>query len=147
MKVPENFKTRIGGNFYAGTPNLVVYSDATILRVERDNGGDLHVRLAIYDSSGRRTALVEDTHLTDGNAGDFTVTETEHTYSVREKATGRVVCKLQRCAATRSMDLDAFVLTHGPDGFFIHANPMQTNMGTKATGELYEDLPAALVME
>ena len=59
MKVPENFKTRIGGNFYAETPNLVVYSDATILRVERDDGGDLHVRLAIYDSSGRRTALVE----------------------------------------------------------------------------------------
>ena len=41
MKVPENFKTRIGGNFYAETPNLVVYSDATILRVDRDDGGDL----------------------------------------------------------------------------------------------------------
>ena len=98
MKVPENFKTRFGGNFCAETPNLVVYSDATILRVDRDDGGDLHIRLAIYDSSGRRTALVEDTRLTDGNAEDFAVNETEHTYSVREKATGRVA--IQACSAS-----------------------------------------------
>lgn len=147
MKVPENFKTRIGGNFYVDTPNLVVYSDSTILRVERDDSGDLHVMLAIYDSSGRRTALVEDTSVVDGSAGDFTVTQTEHSYNVREKASGRVICKLQRCAATRSMDLDAFILTHAPDGFFIHANPMQTNMGTKSTGDLYVGLPAALAMK
>jgi hypothetical protein len=147
MKVPEHFKTRTGGNFCEDTPNLVVYSDATILRVERDDGGDFSVKLVIYDSSGRRTALLEDTAFVDGNADDFNVTETEHTFSVREKATGRVICKLQRCSATRSMDLDAFILTHAPDGFFIHANPVQTNMNTKSTGELYVGLPAALVMK
>lgn len=148
MKVPKNFKTRIGGNFYVNTPNLVVCSGTAILRVERaEPSGELHVKLAIFDSSGRQRALVKDTKLTKGRRKDYSIQSTDSNYSVRENATGRVICKLQRCAATRSMDLDAFILAHTPDGFFIHANPVQTNIGTKATGKTYQDLDAALVMK
>lgn len=148
MQVPKNFKTRIGGNFYVNTPNLVVCSGTTILRVERaEPGGELHVRLVIFDSTGRQSASVKDTKLIKGNRKDYSIHSTDNNYSVRENATGRVICKLQRCAATRSMDIDAFIMTHSPDGFFIHANPMQTNMGTKATGKTYQDLDAALVMK
>lgn len=44
MKVPKNFKTRIAGNFYENTPNLVVCSGTTILRVQRsEDNGDLEV--------------------------------------------------------------------------------------------------------
>lgn len=145
MKVPKNFKTRIGGNFYVNTPNLVVCSGTTILRVERkDDDGELHVQLIIFDSSGAQKAVVKDTTLIKGKSDDYSIRTTDNNYSVLENATGRVICKLQRCAATRSMDLDAFVLTHTPEGFFIHANPVQTNVGTKATGETYADLNAAL---
>lgn len=148
MKVPKHFKTRIGGNFYVNTPNLVVCSGTTILRVERsEEDGELRVRLVVFDSSGRQKALVEDAALIEGRGEDYSIQSTDHNYSVRENGTGRVICKLQRCAATRSMDLDAFVLTHTPDGFFIHANPVQTNIGIKTAGETFMDLDAALEMK
>ena len=148
MKVPKNFKTRIGGNFYVNTPNLVVCSGTTILRVEREEkDGELHVHLVIFDSGGKQKAVVGDAALIEGRSDEYSIRTTDSNYSVRENATGRVICKLQRCAATRSMDLDAFVLTHAPDGFFIHANPVQTNIRTKTTGETYADLDAALEMK
>ena len=148
MHVPKNFKTRIGGNFYVNTLNLVVCSGTTILQVERtESDGELHVRLVIFDSSGRERARVKDTKLTKGSRKDYSIQSTDDNYSVRENATGRVICKLQRCAATGSMDIDAYLLSHTPDGFFIHANPVQTNIGTKATGKTYESLDAALVLK
>lgn len=148
MKVPKNFKTRIGGNFYQNTPNLVVCCGTTLLRLEREEGnGDLLVQLVIFDSSGRRKAVVEGTRLTEGAAQEYSIQMTDSSYKVREIATGRVICELQRCAATRTRDLDAFLLLHAPNGFFVHANPMQTNLGTNATGETFQNLDAALVMK
>ena len=148
MQVPKDFKTRIGGNYYVNTPTLVVCSEKTLLRVEREEPeGELCVRLAIYDSRGRQRARVKGETLTKGRKKDYSIQSTDNNFSVHENATGRVICKLQRCAANRSMDLDAYLLNHSPDGFTIHANPVQTNIGTKATGETYENLDAALVMK
>lgn len=147
MKVPENFRTRIAGNIYENTPDLVVCNDETILRVERAaDSGRLKVRLAIYDSNGRRKATIEDDKVTKGRKKDFSVAMTDSNFSVHDNSTGRTVCSLQRCAAARRMDIDAFLMTHSPDGFFIHASPVQTNLRTKASGEIYRDLDQALVM-
>jgi len=147
MKVPKNFKTRIAGNFYSNTPDLVVCDDTTILRVERaQKTGRLKVKLRIFGANGRRRATVEDTEITRGRRKDFSVRMTDNNYSVKENSTGRVVCKLQKCGAARPMDIDAFVTTYAPDGFLIHASPVQTNLGTKSTGELYRDRDCALSM-
>lgn len=147
MKVPKDFKARIAGNFYQNTPNLVVCFDEPILRVERDAvTGELLVDLAIFDSSGNEMARVEGAAITRGNKEDYTVKMTDQNFTVREIGTGRTVCRLQRCASTRNMDVDVYVLTHAPDGFFIHANPLQSNIGNKATGDTFSNLEGALVM-
>lgn len=147
MKVPENFRTRIAGNIYENTPDLVVCNDKTILRVERAaDTGRLKVRLAIFDSKGRRKATIEDDKVTKGREQDYSVSMTDSNFSVHDSATGRTICNLQRCAPARRMDVDAFVMTHSPDGFLIHASPVQTNLGTKAKGEVYRNLDRALVM-
>jgi hypothetical protein len=146
MQVPENFRTRIAGNIYENTPDLVVCNDTTILRVERADSGSLKVRLAVFDSNGRRKATIEDDKVTQGRQQDYSVAMTDSNFSVHENATGRTVCNLQRCAPARRMDIDAFVMTHSPDGFLIHASPLQTNLGTKARGEVYRDLDHALLL-
>ena len=148
MRLPENFKIRIAGNFYRDTPNLVVCSDTPILRAERDSKtGELSVDFMVYDSSGRQKAQVRDSKLVKGSAEEYRVHQTDSSFEVRETATDRTICKLQRCRASRYMDLDASVLTHAPDGFFIHASPVQTNLDNTAKGENFRGLDAALVFE
>lgn len=148
MKVPKNFKTRIAGNFYENTPDLIVCRDETLLRIDRDDStGELDVEMLVFDSSGRRQALINGRNVTHGNSGDFRIHSTDQSYVVRERATGRTICEIRRCVSSRGMGVDVFVLTHSPDGFFIHANPVQSNIGAKkATGETYRDLDAALVV-
>lgn len=147
MEVPENFKTQIAGNFYVNTPNLIMCGEEPILRVDRDDStGRLQVWMTIYDSAGRRTATIEDTEVVDGSREDFKIVSTDKSYLVREKSTGRALCEIRRSAAARQTDIDVFVLTHSPDGFFIHANPKQSNVKVKSDGKTHRDLDAALVM-
>lgn len=147
MEVPENFKTQIAGNFYVNTPNLIVCGEEPILRVGRDNAtGRLQVQMTVYDSAGRRTAKIEDTTVVDGPRDDFKIVSTDKSYLVREKSTGRALCEIRRSAAARQTDIDVFVLTHSPEGFFIHANPKQSNVKVKSDGQTHRDLDAALVM-
>lgn len=147
MKVPENFTTRLGGNLYRNTPNLIVCKDEPILRVEREpKTGEVQVDLAIFDAKGREKALIEANSIARGDEDEFDVLMTEQSFTVREVETERTICSLQRCSDNKSMDVDVFVLMHAPDGFFIHANPAQSNLSKKPEGTTYSDLPAALVM-
>jgi hypothetical protein len=147
MIVPENFKTQIAGNFYINTPNLITCGGEPILRVDRDDSsGELQVSLAVYDSSGRQAVRIEGTKIVEGSGNDFRIVMTDRNYLVRDKSTGRSICEIRRSNATRKADIDVFVLTHAPDGFFIHANPKQSNTRTKSDGGVYSDLDAALVL-
>lgn len=147
MKLPENFKTHIAGNFYVNTPRLIVCGDETILRVDReDSSGDLKVRMKVYDSEGHCAAKIEDTRVVEGACEDFRVVMTDRNYVVRERQTGRSLCEIRRSAAARQTDIDVFVLTHSPKGFFIHANPKQSNTGVEADGNTHSDLDAALIV-
>ena len=148
MKVPKDFKTRIAGNFYQDTRNLIVCFDRPILQLERQpRTGELRVTLVIFDSRGREQALIEGSEIVEGNEDEYAVRMTDHNFTVRETGTGRTICRLQRCAASRNMDVDVFVLTHAPDGFFIHANPLQSNIGKKASGDTFSSVDAALVLK
>jgi hypothetical protein len=145
MKLPENFKAQIAGNFYVNTPNLITCGDESILRVDRETStGRLQVWMTVYDSSGRCAARIEDTSIVEGKSSDYTVLMTDKSYLVREKSTGRSLCEIRRSAAGRQTDIDVFVLTHGPDGFFIHANPKQSNTKVAASGKVHRDLDTAL---
>lgn len=145
MEVPENFKTQIAGNFYVNTPNLIVCGDEPILRVCRDDDtGRLSVWMTVYDSAGRQIAKIEGTKVVGGSEKDIRIVMTDKNYLVREKSTGRALCEIRRSAAARQTDIDVFVLTHSPDGFFIHANPKQSNVRVKSDGKTHHDLDAAL---
>lgn len=145
MKVPENFKTQIAGNYYRNTPSLIVCGGETILRVDRDeSNGRLKVRLKVFDSVGRLAALIENTDVVEGERAAYRIVMTDQNYLVRERGTGRSLCEIRRSAAARQTDIDVFVLTHSPDGYFIHANPKQSNTGVKAEGKTHCDLDAAI---
>lgn len=147
MKVPKGFKTRIAGNVFQDTPNLVVCLETPLLILERDPyTGRLLIDLTIFDAKGAEQARVQGTRLTSGKTGNFSVLETENLVSVRDEKAERVICELQRRDSTRGADLDAYLLTHAPDGFLIHASPAQSNIGGKVSGKTFKDAEAALVL-
>jgi hypothetical protein len=147
MKVPEHFTARIAGNLYRDTSQLVVCQGTPLLTVKRsDKTGELLVELEIFDSDGRQRARVKGTKVTGKRSGDIAVSLTEQTYAVYDKVNERMICELQRRSAARDMDIDVFLLAHGPDGFFVHVSPVQTNLRTKGTGKVYEDQESALVL-
>jgi len=148
MNVPEKFKTRIGGNIFQDTPNLVVCAETLLLTLERDaSSGRLLIDLTIFDSKGTERARVERTRLASGKKSDFSVLETDNVVRVRDDKAERVICELQRRDSTKGADVDAYVLTYAPDGFLIHASPEQSNIGGSASGRTYRNADAALVMK
>jgi hypothetical protein len=148
MQVPEGFRTRIGGNIFRDTPSLVVYLGTPLLTIEREAvSGRLLVDLAIFDSQGIEQARIEKTSFTQGNTTEFSISETDNLVKVQDHKAERVICELQRRDSTKGADLDVYVLTHAPDGFLIHASPVQSNIGGKASGKTFRNADAALVLE
>ena len=55
--VPDQFKVRIGGNLYQNVPNLVVYKEENLFRLERSvSDGILGVDFDIYNGQGKKVA-------------------------------------------------------------------------------------------
>ncbi|MEX2495517.1 MAG: hypothetical protein WD448_05470 [Woeseia sp.] len=130
MKVREHFIVRLGGNDYLDTPNLIVCSGEPILKLTRDEVSDeLKVEAEIFDATGNRTAVVRGTELVDGDPGTIEIRSTESSYVIRDKTADRTVCEIRRRAGKQKEDLDVSVLMRTPDGFLIHANPLQSNVG------------------
>ena len=147
MKVPEGFKTRIAGNVFQDTPNVVVCLGEPLLTLERDaSTGRLLVGFTVFDATGTERARVEGTKLTGAKKSDYSVLETDNLVRVRDNTAERVICELQRRDSTKGADVDAYVLTHAPDGFLIHASPVQSNISGKVSGETFKDAEAALVL-
>lgn len=130
MKVQEHFIVRLGGNDYLDTPNLIVCKGHPILTLTRDEKSDeLRVEAKIFDSTGRKKAVISDTKLLEGDPEAVDVRSTESNYTIRDKSSDRTVCEIRRRAGKQKEDLDVSVLMHTPEGFLIHANPLQSNVG------------------
>lgn len=132
MKVQEHFIVRLGGNDWLDTPNLIAYRGQPLLKVCRaEDSDELRVEAEIFDADGQRKAVVRDTELVQGDPQAVDIRSTENNYTIRDRATDRVVCEIRRRAGKQKMDLDVSVLMHAPDGFLIHANPAQSNVQVK----------------
>ncbi len=96
-----------------------------------EDSDELSVEAEIFDADGQRKAVVRDTELVQGDPQAVDIRSTENNYTIRDRATDRVVCEIRRRAGKQKMDLDVSVLMHAPDGFLIHANPAQSNVQVK----------------
>lgn len=144
MKIQKHFVVRLGGNDYADTPNLIVCKGEPILKVTSDENNELKVEIDIFDAQGHRRARVRDTTLVEGDPEAVDIRSTESNYLIRDRSNDRVVCEIRRRAGQQKMDLDVSVLMHTPDGFLIHANPAQSNIGVRHEGQLVRGREAAI---
>lgn len=142
----QHFKLRFAGVTFIDTPNLIVFKDEPIFTVkQRDSDGAIEIDFDIFDGRGKRVAAVRSGALTGSNQSAYESMWTDNQFVVRELKTGRAVCEIRRRADAKICDLDVSVQMYMPDGFLVHANPAQSNIGRQKTkGKVVKTSEAAL---
>lgn len=119
---------RFGGNTYINVPNLVVYRGTPLFRLRRLDDGMLGIDFEVHDANGRRIATFAKSVVVDGDATNYLIETGHAVYSVTERATGRVMARVQR-RGVEGAELDVHVQLYLPNGFLLDAGPEQTNLG------------------
>lgn len=127
-KVETQFAVRLGGNTYINTPNLIVYKNEPLFRVRRGDDGTLGIDFDVYDKAGNRIAKFVKGVVVDGDKGKYLIESGHDTYTVKERATDRIVARVQR-KGVAGAELDVWVNTYLPNGFLLNAGPTATNLG------------------
>ena len=129
MTTVPHFKVRFAGDIFVDTPNLVVYEDEPVLRLDRrETDGALEIDMDIYDADGRNVGAIRAGELEDGKPAKVEVSSGESQFLVKDLETGRTICDIRRRAHSREADIDVSVQMFMPDGFLVHANPAQSNL-------------------
>ena len=128
--VTDKFRVRLGGNTYINIKHLIVYKDTPLFTIKRSGDGVLGVDMDIYDAKGQRVAAVKHNEIYVGDKNAYAVGGDATTWTVTEKASGRVLCTITRPQGDSPDDLAVAVHLHTPDGFLFEATPEQTNLGT-----------------
>src|ERR1700693_2939007 len=96
-KVEKEFAIRLGGNTYIDTPNLIVYQGTPIFRVRRnEDDGMLGIDFDVFDSKGQRVATIKKGIVAQGDEANYKIDSGHETYSVTERASERIIARVQR---------------------------------------------------
>jgi hypothetical protein len=146
--MPPRFAVYLGGNTYINTPNLIVCKGTPVLHIRRNEpDGTLGIRLHVYDRSGQRVAFISDGNVVWGDAASYEIAAGEEAYAVTERASGRIIARVQRRGALGA-ELDVHVHMYMPDGFLLDAGPHRTNLGgAMLTGNVFQDCDAGMTIE
>jgi hypothetical protein len=129
--VENHFKVRLGGNTYIDVGNLVVYKGQTLFTLKRhEDNGQLGIYFELYDSKGNHVASVKRNQIYQPVQQKelYSISGSAEEYSLREVATGEVVCKIRK-RPTTPVELEVSVRLYTPDGFLFNATPASTNLG------------------
>ena len=128
-EVEENFIVRLGGNTYINVPTLVAFKGESLFTLKRhDENGYLGIYFDIYDSKGKKIAVVRRNEIYSGDKSAYQIDGASDRYLFSEKATGRVICDIKRYEAAHPAELDVSVHLYTPTGFLFDATPEQTNL-------------------
>jgi hypothetical protein len=96
----------------------------------------LGIDFDVFDAHGQRVGKFAKNVVVQGDATKYAIESAHDVYSVTERATGRVVARVQR-RGVDGAELDVHVRMHLPNGFLFDAGPNETNLGgTKMTGNV-----------
>ncbi len=140
--VPDQFKVRIGGNLYQNVPNLVVYKEENLFRLERSvSDGILGVDFDIYNGQGKKVATIRHSIVVSGDEQNYEITTGHAEYSIKELSTDRIITTIKRRDVSEA-DLDVSVELYTKDGFLFNATPTLTNIGgLKVYGNIISNRP------
>ena len=127
---PENFRAKLGGNYYIDTPNMIVAHGDNLFRLKRrEEDGLLAVDFDIYDATGSKVATVRNGNIVDHDGAGYTAAKDHHRYTLTEDATGRVIFDIKKAAkAEDGSEIEVSVDLFTKKGFHLIAGPEETNL-------------------
>jgi len=129
-EVPENYVVKIGGNYFANCGRLITYDDKPLFDLKRRaSDGRLGIDFDVYDKDGAKVATIRNGNVVDGNKEAYLVSHGANCHSIIEKATGRVICQIDKHPKEPHVELDVSVQMFTPDGFLLEAYPDRINVG------------------
>ena len=145
----DNFKVKIGGNFYINTPKIIVYKGDSLFSIVRAERTDLlGINFKIYNEKGEKIASVKQGRIYEGDKELYTVIIEQDRYALIEKATDRVICDIRKNKLADQSELEVNLNLYTKDGFLINASPTGTNIGTNImTGCVISDCGAGIVID
>jgi hypothetical protein len=133
---PENFRVKIGGNYYINVPNLIVESGVNLFTLKRRDDGLLAIDFDIYDASGNKVATVRNGNIVQHDSDRFQAHKEHHRYWIEEKSSGRVICDIRKAAkAEDGSELEVSVDLFTKSGFHFIAGSEETNLA----GTIFRD--------
>jgi hypothetical protein len=147
---PENFRAKIGGNYYINTPNIIVARGENLFRLKRrDTDGLLAVDFDVYDVNRNKVATVRNGNIVKGHSGNFEFHKEQDRYWVVEKKSGRVICDIRKGSkAEDGSEIEVSVDLYTKSGIHVVAGPNATNLGGMVmTGCTIQDCGAGIVVE
>ena len=129
-KMEDNFKVKIGGNYYINIPNIVSFQGTPLFTLKRrENDSLLGIDFDIFDETGTRVATVRNGNVVQGNEEDYQIQRLADHYIVTERATKRVICDIRKkLEAEAGVELEVAVKLYTPSGYLFDATPTHTNL-------------------
>ena len=144
----DNFKVKIGGNFYINTPKIIVQKGDSLFSIVRAERTDLlGINFKIYNKNGEKIASVKQGRIYEGDKELYSVIIEQDRYALIEKATDRIICDIRKNKLADQSELEVNLNLYTKDGFLINASPTGTNIGTNLmTGCVISDCGAGIVI-
>lgn len=145
--IPENFKVKIGGNYYINCKTLVEVDGESLFTVKRRTDGQLLIDFDIYDEKGAKVATVRNASLVSGDKANYDFKKEVDHYTVTTKD-GRTLCDLRRKAKSPDAELEVSVDLYTKTGFRLQATPTHTNAGGGMfVDNVFHNVGAAIVFK
>ncbi|MEZ4970468.1 MAG: hypothetical protein R2814_12585 [Flavobacteriaceae bacterium] len=144
----DNFKVKIGGNYYIDTPNIIVYKGESLFSIVRAESTELlGINFVIHNNSGSKIATVKQGRIYEGDKDLYTVHIAQDSYTLIEKESGRTICDIKKRKLAEQSELEVTVNMYTKDGFLIEATPTGTNIGTSTIqGSTFKNCGAGIAI-
>lgn len=127
---PENFRVKIGGNYYINVQNIIVADGVSLFTLKRREDGLLAIDFDVYDESGDKVATVRNGNIVQHDSERFQAHKEHHRYWIEEKSSGRVICDVRKDSkAEDGSELEVSVDLFTKSGFHFIASSEETNLG------------------
>jgi hypothetical protein len=146
----DNFRVKIGGNFFVDTPSIVLYKGEDLFTIKRAESNDqLGISFTIYDQKGAKVAEVKNGQIYANDKSLYQEVKSPREYKLVERATNRIICMVVKRPVGSYVELDVTVDMYTKDGFRIKAAPdaMQFGGGLMMIGNVISRCRAAIVID
>lgn len=130
----DNFRVKIGGNFFIDTPSIVMYKGEDLFIIKRAESNDqLGISFTIFDENGLKVAEVKNGQIYAKDKNLYQEVKTAKEYRLVEIKTNRIICMVKKNPAGSHFELEVSMDMYTKDGYHIIATPEVAQFGGNLT--------------